>query len=95
MKRIMLTAALLLGSTFVAHADHNVWNNLLKQPRGDYEAIQDAQYCEWKVGPDLNGVPTSAATKRCMRARGWAFDHTDLEPWTWHHHRHWRYRHGW
>jgi len=93
MKRIILTTALLLGTTFVAHADHNVWNDLTRQDRSDYVLNQDAEYCQWQVGRDRNGVPTSPAMKRCMRSRGWGFDHTDLEPWTWHHHHHWR--HGW
>jgi len=95
MKRLLLTAALLLGTTFVAHADNTVWNDLTGQNRSDYAISQDADYCQWQVGNQYNGVPTSPAMKRCMRSRGYRFDHTDLEPWTWHHHRHWHHRYGW
>jgi len=85
MYKTILTAALLVGTTFVAHADTNVWTNTAGYSRSDYELHADSRYCRHQTGPDLNGVPTSAAMKRCMRAQGWRFDHTRLEPWTWRH----------
>jgi len=95
MKRVILTTVIFLGATFAAHADHDVWNNLLTQQRGDYAVNLDVEYCAARVGPTVNGMPTSAATRRCMRSRGWALDHTDVEPWTWRHHHHWHHRYGW
>jgi len=83
MTRTILTAALLLGTTFVAHADTNVWTNTTGHGRSDYELRADTRYCRHQTGPDLNGVPTSSAMKRCMRSQGWRFDHTRLEPWSW------------
>ncbi|MBV8839983.1 MAG: hypothetical protein JO000_25900 [Alphaproteobacteria bacterium] len=93
MKRLLLTTAIVLGATLAAHADSNTWNDTTGQNRGDYAVNQDADYCQWQVGRDRNGPwAESPAMKRCMRSRGWAYDHTDYEPWTWrHHHR----RHGW
>ena len=38
--------------------------------------MADANACEYEVGGDPIGEPTSAAMKRCMLARGWRFDHT-------------------
>ena len=64
MTRTILTAALLLGTTFVAHADTNVWTNTTGHGRSDYELRADTRYCRHQTGPDLNGVPTSAAYKR-------------------------------
>ena len=82
MKRIALVAALLLAGAAAAHADTNYYTNLLKQPRGDDQLHADNAYCDERVGRDLNGVPTSAAYKRCMRTRGWRFDYTKVEK-TW------------
>jgi len=95
MKRVLLTTVILLGATYAAHADQDIWNDTTGRDRGDYAATRAAEYCAWKVGPTTNGVPTSAATKRCMASRGWSYERTDLEPWTWRHHHHWRYRYGW
>jgi len=94
MTRLLLTTALFLGATFAAHADHNVWTDMTRQSRSDYQLHADTDYCDWQVGVDRNGVPTSPAYKACMRKRGWRLDHTDLEPWTWRHHHHWRH-YGW
>ena len=35
MKRLALIAALLIGSAISAHADTDIWTNVLKQKRGD------------------------------------------------------------
>jgi hypothetical protein len=82
MKRLVLIASLLLGGGLAAHADTSHYTNLLKQPRGDDVLHADAQYCSQRIGPDLNGVPVSAAYKRCMRSRGWRYDSTQVEK-TW------------
>ena len=79
MKRIALVAALLLAGAAAAHADTNYYTNMLKQPRGDDALHADGAYCDQRVGSDRNGVPTSAAYKRCMRSQGWRFDRTQVE----------------
>ena len=93
MKRLLLTTALLLGATLAAHADHNTYRDTTGQNRSDYVLDQDGEYCNWQVGPDRNGRPTSPAYRRCMLSRGWRLIRTDLEPWTWHHH--WHHHYGW
>jgi hypothetical protein len=82
MKRIALAALLLVGGVAAAQADMSHYTNLLKQQRGDHALHDDAEYCDARVGRDLNGVPTSAAYKRCMRSRGWRFDYTHVRK-TW------------
>jgi hypothetical protein len=82
MNRMTLVAALLLGTTFAAQADMSHYTNLLRQPRDNDALAADARYCDAGVGPDRNGVVTSAAYKRCMRSRGWRFDYTRVRK-TW------------
>jgi hypothetical protein len=82
MKRIALVAALLLAGAAAAHADVAHYTNMLKQPRGDDALHADGEYCDQRVGRDINGVPTSATYKRCMRGRGWRYDYTRVEK-TW------------
>jgi hypothetical protein len=76
MKRTVLVAALVLGASLSAHADNTVYNNILKRPRGDDALHADGLYCDQRVGPDKNGVPTSAAYRKCMLGRGWRFQYT-------------------
>jgi hypothetical protein len=80
MKRTILIAVLLLGATLGAHADNTVYKNLLKQPRNDDALHADGYYCDWQVGRDRNGVPTSAAYKKCMLSRGWRYQSTTRTP---------------
>jgi hypothetical protein len=75
-KRLALIAALLIGSAISAHADTNVWTNVLKQKRGHDALDIDSSFCDAQLGAPKNGTPTSAEYKRCMRARGWRFSHT-------------------
>jgi len=82
MKRLALVAVLLLGGAIAAHADVSHYTNLLKQPRSDDVLHADAEYCNQRVGRDLNGAPTTAGYKRCMRGRGWRYDYTRVEK-TW------------
>jgi hypothetical protein len=79
MKCLSLIAALLLGSAINAYADNDVYNNALKQPRGDHALHADTAICDAQVGAPENGVPTSRQHKSCMRARGWRFSHTIRE----------------
>jgi hypothetical protein len=82
MKRLVSVAVLLLGAGLTARADMNHYTNMLKQPRDDDALHADTAYCDQRVGLDRNGVPTSAAYKRCMRSRGWRYDYTRVEK-TW------------
>jgi hypothetical protein len=76
MKRLGLLTLLLLGSALNAYADNDVYNNTLKQARGD-DALQiDTDYCSQMLGAPRNGTTTSRDYKRCMLARGWRFSHT-------------------
>ncbi|WP_027556870.1 hypothetical protein [Bradyrhizobium sp. Cp5.3] len=79
MKRLSLTAALLIGGAIAAHADTNIWTNMLKQRRGDDALHVDGAFCDAQLGAPRNGGATSAQYKRCMRARGWRFSHTVRE----------------
>src|SRR5690349_5600558 len=80
MKRNILVAALLIATTLGAHADNTVYKNILKQPRNDDALQADGTYCDWQVGRDRNGVPTSAAYKKCMLGRGWRYQYTTRTP---------------
>jgi hypothetical protein len=82
MKLIALIGALLLSGTLAAHADHDVYTNIMKQPRSDDVLHADTDACKEQYGAPLNGVPTPAVFKRCMLGRGWRFDHTVRVP-TW------------
>ena len=82
MKRIALIGALLLSGTLAAHADNDVWTNIMKQSRGDDVLHADVSTCAQRYGIPQNGVPTSAVFKRCMLGHGWRFDHTVRVP-TW------------
>jgi hypothetical protein len=79
MKRILLAAALLLGGAIGAQADNNVWSDTTRRARGDDALHADVAVCEQRVGPDLNGRPTSRQFKKCMSGRGWRLDHTTRE----------------
>jgi hypothetical protein len=85
MKRMVLIAALLLGTGLSAHADTVTYHNILKTPRNDDQLHQDGYYCDAQVGPDKNGVATSAAYKQCMLGRGWRHQFVKREsaPQTW------------
>ena len=79
MKRLRLIAMLLLGGVLNAHADNDIYNNRLKQPRGDDALHADTAMCDQQLGAPQNGTPTSRAYKGCMLARGWRFSHTVRE----------------
>jgi hypothetical protein len=71
MKRLSLIAMLLLGSAINAHADNDVYNNALKQPRGDDALHADTAICDAQFGAPRNGVPTSRAYRAaCARMAG-------------------------
>ena len=50
MKRLVLIALLLSGSAMRAHADNDIYNNILKQPRGDDVLHADAAVCDAEFG---------------------------------------------
>jgi hypothetical protein len=76
MRRIALVGLFIVGGAVSAHADMTVYLNTLKHPRSETELHADNRYCDERVGPDRNGVPTSAAYKRCMLSRGWRYKST-------------------
>ena len=80
MKRMVLIAALLLGTGLSAHADTVTYHNVLKPPRNNDQLHEDGYYCDAQIGPDRNGVPTSAAYKQCMLSRGWRYQFVKREP---------------
>lgn len=79
MKRFLLVGILLIGGAFAAQADTDIYNNIRKQARGDYELQVDTQACQQQVGAPQNGVPTPRAFKRCMLAHGWKYARTKVE----------------
>ena len=79
MKRLVLIAALSIGSAISAHAYTDIWTKVLKQKRGHDALNIDSSFCDTQLGAPQNGTPTSAEYKRCMRARGWRFSHTVRE----------------
>ena len=79
MKCLSLVAALLLGGVLSAQADNDVYNNTLKQPRGNAALQVDTSDCSQMLGAPQNGTVTSREYKRCMLGRGWRFSHTVRE----------------
>jgi hypothetical protein len=77
MKRIVLAAALLMAAATAAHADHDVFTDMLKHPRSDDVLNADAAECREQTGQsNFNGSPMLPSYLRCMRARGWRFNYT-------------------
>jgi hypothetical protein len=79
MKRLAVITVLLLGSVLCAQADNDVYNNTMKQARGDDALHADNAICDAQFGAPQNGTPTSREYKRCMLGRGWRFGHTVRE----------------
>jgi hypothetical protein len=79
MKRLVVIALLLSGSAMSAHADNDIYNNILKQRRGDDALHADGAICDAQFGTPQNGQVTSRAYKRCMLSHGWRFSHTVRE----------------
>ena len=79
MKRLALITLLLLGSAMSAHADNDIYNNTLKQRRGDDALHADGAVCDAEFGAPQNGTVTSRAYRRCMLSHGWRFSHTIRE----------------
>ena len=79
MKRLVLIALLLSGSAISAHADNDIYNNILKQKRGDDALHADTAVCDAELGAPQNGQATSHQYKRCMLGHGWRFSHTERQ----------------
>ena len=79
MKHLALIALLLLGGAMSARADNDIYNNTLKQRRGDDALHADTAMCDAQFGAPQNGTATSRAYKRCMLGHGWRFSHTIRE----------------
>ena len=86
MRRFLLvTAALLLGSTAMAQADTTHWT-AVHPPQSDSQLHAATRYCNAQFGVDPLGVPTSAVYKNCMRGQGWIYTNTTRDgDWVNHH----------
>jgi hypothetical protein len=84
MKSMILAVVLLASGAVAAHADTDVWT--ASHPRGDGELYAANQVCNAEFGMPQNGVPTSAAYKRCMASQGWKFVKSERND-TWINHR--------
>ena len=62
-----------------AHADNDIYNNILKAPRGDDALHVDTEACDAQFGAPQNGQVTSRQYKRCMLSHGWRYGHTIRE----------------
>jgi hypothetical protein len=84
MKRLILITMLLMSGAVAAQADTSVWT--AKQPRSDADLAAAGQFCDYRVGHDVNGVPTTSAYKKCMLSRGWIYQRTERnDTWVNHH----------
>ena len=79
MKRLGLIAVLLLGGALNAYADNDVYNNTMKQARGNDALQVDTAICDQRFGAPQNGTATSRQYKSCMLGRGWRYSHTVRE----------------
>jgi hypothetical protein len=61
MKRIVLAAALLMAAATAAHANHDVWTDMLKHRRSDDVVNADAAQC--REQPDSR----TSMGRRCCR----------------------------
>jgi hypothetical protein len=86
MKRIILVMALLAASGVSAYADTSIWTSTSRPAGSDYDRVAANNYCDREIGAQQNGIPTSAAYKRCMAGRGWKFVKTQRDD-TWVNHR--------
>ncbi len=84
MKCIILAAALLASGAVSAYADTDVW--AASHSRSDSDLYSANQVCNAQYGAPQNGVPTTAAYKRCMASQGWKFVTTKHDD-TWVNHR--------
>ena len=77
MKSVVLAAAPLIAAATAAHADHDVFTDMLKHPRSEDVLNADAAQCREQTGQsNFNGSPMLPSYLRCMRARSWRFDST-------------------
>ena len=74
MRRMALVILLGLSGAAVARADNDLYNNVLKQPRGDDALHADTAICDAQLGAPQNGTATSRPYKRCMLTHGWRFE---------------------
>ncbi len=74
MKRLLLVTVLLVVGAATAHADTSRWAS--NPPRSDADLYAAGEYCDAKLGPERNGVPTTARYKSCMKGQGWTYLNT-------------------
>jgi len=79
MTRTIIAAMLLLGTAVAVRADTDVYGNVTRTPRSDYELHADGRYCDQQLGMTPNHVPPTAAYRKCMLSRGWRFNHKERD----------------
>ncbi len=84
MKSMILAAALLASGAVSAYADTDVWTASRSGSNADLYSAN--RVCDEQFGAPQNGIPTSAAYKRCMAGQGWKFVSTKHDD-TWVNHR--------
>jgi hypothetical protein len=84
MRSLILAVALLACGAVSAYADTDMWT--ANPPRSDAELYAANRVCNAEYGAPQNGVPTSAAYKRCMASQGWKFLRSRHDD-TWINHR--------
>jgi hypothetical protein len=84
MKSMILAVALLASGAVSAYADTDTWT--ANPPRSDGDLYAANRVCDSEYGAPQNGVPTSAAYKRCMAGQGWKFVKSQRDD-TWVNHR--------
>jgi hypothetical protein len=60
--------------------DHEIYNNVSKQPRGDAELKAATSSCSRQFGTPLTGTETSSEFKQCMLSHGWQYGYTERAP---------------
>jgi hypothetical protein len=75
MRRILVIAALLAGTTVHAQTYTDVWNDVGRRSNFelDYALDVDSTACDREAGPH-KGRP-SAKYRKCMGAHGWTYSH--------------------
>lgn len=79
MRCLLVAAALLAGGAVAAQADSDIYTNVAKQPRGDYDLQVATNACAQRYGMPQNGKPTLRQFKQCMLRYGWRYDRTKVE----------------
>jgi hypothetical protein len=78
MKRAILMAVLLFGTTLAARADNDTYVDNTRHGRGNDALHADVGLCAQTLGEPQNGQPTSRQFKQCMLGHGWKWKFTTV-----------------